>query len=878
MIKNDFYNDPNWVWQRGNGVFTKPIVDLSRTYNAFSGGETDWAAPYYMGYIPWTDFPQHFTPFSISIDNDAQNITFNNLCVGKNIPWFYTCFKESNSRPISYSEMIFPLDYESSTSIWVNVDANETDAWVSNTSGHCLINEMEIIKCTQGGTFPLYYMCFKVDQVNGVSDIYSGTKNLTFSQLKDFFEGTGTLSLEIAGQSTLDVNSSMIADNNCLIYSESTYKYVFMCGGILIPDKMCNANGYVYDNYLNLKIGFRLPFPEKNTGNYLYTIYYIPNGSLRTMGINNAPCLGFRRVGDTMVKRDAIAQHVVNYGERYFGGLNDTISFSDFPDNPGADRTAYKWDERGYLFKTSKPYHIDCDMFWSANWRSCYNFILMLNKFDETTGGYPASSSTYDLNHPVAMFNSNDDPTGESVNETYARVEPKLREWQKAGKSISDDDFDVDNMPPDEPSEDDDTPPDEPQDLPHDEGEPTDDQDDRTLTAPTCFLTQYAMGYSQLQTVGVNLWQSWLTPNLETWKNFFFAFAEDTGTLDIGAALNFIISLRVFPFNLAGLTTDYISPTNGVYMGTGHTNFCPNASNLFKLNTVIGYLDCGTCEVVPETPYNDFRDMYNCSVLCFLPYCGTVELTPAEVIGRTLHVKYHIDFQSGACTAIVKVVGDKGEYTVASKSGQIGFTLPVTATNAGQLSAQFAKDATQTMGTIGGFFFKAAHAQADNLNSLANAFISKPKAINTDSNGNKSLSVFSNNTFETSTKIGEAGFNTGLSLANQALDMLSRSGIDVPAISGGMGAESMMQPDCCFVQIRRGKYAKPVNYPHSQGYINGSSNTISHYRGMFQGTPTYPNSNNKGLCKFTGVDSTGLTCHDDERAEIIALLESGVYL
>lgn len=84
-----------------------------------------------------------------------------------------------------------------------------------------------------------------------------------------------------------------------------------------------------------------------------------------------------------------------------------------------------------------------------------------------------------------------------------------------------------------------------------------------------------------------------------------------------------------------------------------------------------------------------------------------------------------------------------------------------------------------------------------------------------------------------------------------------------------------------YIQIRRGWYNKPDNYPHSVGYLNGSSNTISYYAGMFSGEPTYPNSTSspkKGLCKFTGIDTSGLTCHADERAEIVALLESGVYI
>jgi len=847
MIKNDFYNDPDWIWQRGDGVFTKPIVDLSRTYSAFLGAETDWAAPYYMGYIPWTDFPQHFTPFSISIDNDAQNITFNNLCAGKNIPWFYTCFKESYSGARSYIEMIVPAAIGSSTSIWKNRSVNETDAWISDTSGNCLINEMEIIKCTQGGTFILYYMCFKVDQVNGVSDIYSGTKDLTFTQMKDFFEGTGTLSLNIAGQSTLDVNSSMIADNNCLIYPGSTYKYVFMCGGIEIPHKMCNANGYVYDDYLDLKIGFRLPLPERNTDNYHYTVYYIPNGKLRTMGIDNAPCIGFRREGDTMVKGETYAQHVVNFAERYFGGLNDTISFSDFPDDPG-DGTAYKWDERGYLFKTSHPYNIDCDMYWSANWRSCYNFILMLNKFDETTGGYPASSSTYDLNHPVAMFNSNDDPTGESVNETYARVEPKLREWQKAGKSISEDDFDVDNMPPDEPSGGGDDPgSDDPVETPLITGDDQQLQPNRTLGAPLEFITPYLITPPILTIFGRTLWTSLANydpqdpTSVDVFKNFFAILNEEvTGSLDIGSMLSFIVSVRQYPFNVASLNIIQ-SAGNTISFGTGKVPInCGSAAVVYKLTSTIGLLDCGSLTIADYKDfklYNDFRDYLNASVSAYLPYCGTVELNPVEVIHNTLHCYYAIDFYTGECTAYITCTDGNHEWISAIKNGIIGVLLPITATNSGQVSARHMSD------------------NAKDSSLIASAVGTMFGAIGNIATGNV---------------MGAASSLTGLAQIGASQQMLQaerqgRSAVMSPSLSGGSGAAAFFQPSCASVLVRRGTYArhKIANYPKSCGYPSTTSGILSSFSGY---TECY------------NVDVDGINCTEEERAAIKTILETGVYL
>lgn len=415
-----------------------------------------------------------------------------------------------------------------------------------------------------------------------------------------------------------------------------------------------------------------------------------------------------------------------------------------------------------------------------------------------------------------------------------------------------------------------DDPPDEPTDIPHDDGEPPEHQRDRAVGIPSQFITQYLLSYSQLQTFGLNLWQSWLTPNTDVWKNFFLPYASDFGTLNIGACLDFIISLRVYPVDFADYL-DLIGSSAGLYMGTGHTDFLGSSCAITR--KLFHAFDCGTCEVKPEKPYNDFRDMYNTSISVVLPYCGTVELTPSEVMYRNLRAYYYVDFQSGACTAVVEVEGDSGWYMVASKTGQMGFLLPITATNAGQLSAQFGKDATETLGTLAGWFFDTAKTIGNGLFGMAGSYLNKK------SSEEEKLMGVGRAGFDMLVNHGQTNVGTGIELVNQSLNRLSRSGIDMPMLSGGGGTEALMFPDTPYIQIRRGKYAKPENYPHSQGFLNGSSNTIEYYKGAFQGSPTIdPSYQGRGLCKFTGVDSTGLTCNNDERVEIVALLESGIYI
>lgn len=427
--------------------------------------------------------------------------------------------------------------------------------------------------------------------------------------------------------------------------------------------------------------------------------------------------------------------------------------------------------------------------------------------------------------------------------------------------------------PQEPPDPDDDNPGDEP-DVTDSEGEIPELQFDTLVSTPMNFITQYILTASEVSAIGLNLWSSWLDQNTTVQKNFLFDFFQDTGTFDITAALNFVVSLRVYPFDVRSLLSS-IGTCNGVYMGTGHTNFLPSpqGASVWYVASMIHSLFAGTCKVYPNTPYKDFRDIYNTTVTAFLPFCGLVELNPAEVMYKELNCYYLIDFGTGGCTAVITVKNDNGSYIVASKSGQIGFLIPITATNSGQVAAQSMRDATNAIGKIGGFFFDAASSIANSAEQLAKV-AAKAEESGEDFNG-------TGMTASSSIGIGKKGFNTFLDLANQGINMLSRSCIDVPMLSGGGGMEALQFTKTPYIQIRRGWYNKPDNYPHSVGYLNGSSNTISYYAGMFSGEPTYPNNTSspkKGLCKFTGIDTSGLTCHADERAEIVSLLESGVYI
>ena len=814
---------------------TSGIFELTDVIRNMTGA--DPAKPYYMGYIKDEDFPTLWksSTWAPDIDNGKINITQ----LHENRPWG------------------FAVEYNVSYSYGGSVVNRPDGTWViaggtgSYWNDYRFINKAEMARVTMSQLLTLKFRYVRhVGVYTWKSDILAMSSiQKTIQDFYDFLDNDTTWTLT-TNWGTVDIKAS---DFNEYGWCEKTdtggMMLYFWLEGANFVNAGTNAGGNS-DNRV-------FPFYRTTIGDTGRYAYAIPDGS-NTLGGS------FTDEGNCRIYLNGTTWEITSYNNRSFNipfGIPewqldiDQIVNVCQPYGNGlvSGRFFISWDSSNVYIAWIVPYLF----------KDIRNWLTNFNKFwTGTTSDFPPTLNTYTNQTFVDLYNTDNTPKYEISTLPFSSALDKiLQPWQKPAYDISEDEFDVDSDLPGGGGEGGDTPSPEPRDLPHDEGDPAGLQD-RSLGAPTMFITQYALTYNEISTVGLNLWTSWLTTNTDVWKNFFLPYQQDFGTLNISAAMETIISLRAYPFEIP---LDLLLPSpNGVRMGTGHTDFLGGSASVVR--TTICKLPIGECEVKPESPYDDFRDMYNTSVSCFLPYCGTVSLTPAEVIGRTLKCYYLVDFQSGGCTAVITMVGDKGEYILASKSGQIGFTLPMTATNAGQLAARTMSDAVQTIGTIGGFYFDAVGSA---LRSAENVIAFK------GSTKKGKDAAFAGATATESLGVGESAFNSVLDVANQKLDRMSRSGVDIPMISGGSGAEAMFFPDTAIVTIRRGKYAKPENYPHSQGHLNGSSNTISYYKGSWG---DYSPQTGKGLCKFTGVDTTGLTCHEDERAEILALLESGIYL
>ena len=136
-----------------------------------------------------------------------------------------------------------------------------------------------------------------------------------------------------------------------------------------------------------------------------------------------------------------------------------------------------------------------------------------------------------------------------------------------------------------------------------------------------------------------------------------------------------IISLRYFNINLED-NVSHSSTKQALSFGTYDTSVM--AYTVMKTTERYSY---GEHLYYPH--FGDFRDYapYSSAIL-IIPYCGSVDIDPAEFMGHWIRVQMVIDFVTGTCTAYIL----KDELIVNSISGQIGIEVPVTAIAAQDLS------------------------------------------------------------------------------------------------------------------------------------------------------------------------------------------------
>lgn len=360
------------------------------------------------------------------------------------------------------------------------------------------------------------------------------------------------------------------------------------------------------------------------------------------------------------------------------------------------------------------------------------------------------------------------------------------------------------------------------------------------------FVTHYALTAADVSQLGALLWTSFV--DTDYWKNFLFSLSLETGTLNLSGLLNFFLSLKVYPFSMVNVA-GYHQAGQDMYIGTG-TVPLHFTTTIGVIGNMCDYIQGGYCDVPAH--FKDYRDYINTKITLYVPYCGTIDLNPGDVIGNRVRVVYAVDFATGGCIAYIMMETGDGAagFPVGALTGQIGADVPLTATAAGEVAARFVSDAMHVGGLVGGEVGNIA-------GGIAGVMSGQPTG-----GGSGSGSPLS----------GIAGMYGGLpaamgadlapGIAAHGLTMATRAAVSAPMLSGGRGFASFGAPQCPYIQIRRGIYPEISSYSEIYGNAGAGSYKISELSGYVSGD----------------VKTDGLSCPENEKAAIRKLIANGIYV
>lgn len=278
-----------------------------------------------------------------------------------------------------------------------------------------------------------------------------------------------------------------------------------------------------------------------------------------------------------------------------------------------------------------------------------------------------------------------------------------------------------------------------------------------------------------------------------------------------------ILSLAIVPFDPPADFTMYIVVGNHAT-----TIQAPRVSDQWF------ELDCGSIEVNGGDYSNSFMDYspYTSAQL-YLPYVGTVALDIDEIMDSTINVVYHIDLFSGSCVAYVKVTKDYeykgGSHTHSNVlyqySGNVLTNIPITSQNFTQVfQAVIGAVATGVSGGAAGAGVATGAGEA----------------------------------------AAASGEGAAIATAMQLKPPVHRSG----NCSSACGLLGTQKPK---LMLTLPKLVNPADMNKERGLPSYMRKTLSDLAGS-------------GYTKIDLAHIKGIPCTDQERDEIIRLLESGVEL
>ncbi len=189
-----------------------------------------------------------------------------------------------------------------------------------------------------------------------------------------------------------------------------------------------------------------------------------------------------------------------------------------------------------------------------------------------------------------------------------------------------------------------------------------------TLSTIGVFNRSYAMNFNDILNLSNYIWNDD--------DNVFNQIVESLKLFGENP-INALISLRLYPFDI----DNKLGSTAVEKIKLGRIVTTVNGKAL--PNNIDCVFDLGETEF--PNYHNNFLD-YSPYTECelIIPYCGNLAIPPQEFIGKTLSIKLVVDFNLGACTAVIFADGIPKLY----KNGNIGAEIAMSS----NISADYGKN------------------------------------------------------------------------------------------------------------------------------------------------------------------------------------------
>ena len=317
-----------------------------------------------------------------------------------------------------------------------------------------------------------------------------------------------------------------------------------------------------------------------------------------------------------------------------------------------------------------------------------------------------------------------------------------------------------------------------------------------TLSATsTNFITLFNPSLGELQNLANYMWSDLF--DLDTFKKIF------------ADPMDCILGLSIVPVAVPSGGSKAVTVGN---ISTGVTMQVASAQYVS--------VDCGTLNVNEYWgAYLDY-DPYTKAEI-YLPYIGTHPIAVDDIMGKAVHVVYHVDILSGACTAYVQCGGS----VLYSFIGQCSASIPITG-----------NDWTNVINGV--------LSIAGSIGSMV-------------ATGGMSAPLTALQAPVTTAKVGGA-LATGSSLASTAINSMKPSVEKSGSMSGVGGMLAVQTP---YIILTRPRQARPKQQNTYTGYPSFITSKLSKLT---------------GYTEIEVIHIDGLSCTDSESVEIESLLKSGV--